>query len=100
MVDTPLSKLPAHATLDETEIGLLSQRSATIRISGTTISAQASDNSYNDSGAGFVTAGFAVDDYVNVIGFTGNAFRRTLGLVQGHPLSVPVRGFPSDADDC
>jgi len=38
----------------------------------TTISALASDNSYNDSGNGFVTAGFEVGDHVVVTGFTGN----------------------------
>jgi len=38
----------------------------------TTISAVASDNSFNDSGNGFVTAGFEVGDVVAVSGFTGN----------------------------
>lgn len=38
-----------------------------------TISATASDNSYNDSGNGFVTAGFEVGDIVVVTGFTGSA---------------------------
>jgi len=38
----------------------------------TTLSAQASDNSYNDSGNGFITAGFEVGDTVAVSGFTGN----------------------------
>jgi len=38
----------------------------------TTISAVAADNSYNDSGNGFVTAGFEVGDSVVVTGFTGN----------------------------
>lgn len=51
---------------------MISQLSAAVTITGTTISALASDNSYNDSGSGFVAAGFAVDDYVNVVGFTGN----------------------------
>ena len=37
-----------------------------------TISAQASDNSYNDSNSGFVAAGFAVGDLVTVTGFTGD----------------------------
>lgn len=38
----------------------------------TTISAVASDNSFNDSGNGFITAGFEVGDEVDVSGFTGN----------------------------
>jgi len=42
-------------------------------ITAATISAAATDNSLNDSGTGFVTAGFAVGDYVTVTGFTGSA---------------------------
>ena len=38
----------------------------------TTLSAAAADNSYNDSGTGFVTAGFEVGDIIVVTGFTGN----------------------------
>ena len=46
--------------------------STTVTITATTISAAASDNSFNDSGSGFVTAGFAESDYVKVTGFTGD----------------------------
>ncbi len=38
----------------------------------TTFSALASDNSYNDSGSGFVAAGFKVGDLITVTGFTGD----------------------------
>jgi len=38
----------------------------------TTISAAAADNSFNDSGLGFVAAGFLVGDEVVVSGFTGD----------------------------
>lgn len=72
MVDTPLSKLSAAAALDGSEPVWISQVSASVTISAATISAQASDNSFNDSGTGFITAGFAVGDYVHVTGFTGN----------------------------
>ncbi len=41
-------------------------------ITATTLSALASDNSYNDSGSGFVAAGFEVGDDVVVTGFTGD----------------------------
>lgn len=37
-----------------------------------TFSALATDNSYNDSGSGFVTAGFKVGDLITVTGFTGD----------------------------
>lgn len=67
-----VSTLTAAGTLTGNELVMVSQLSTTVTITATTISAQASDNSYNDSGSGFVTAGFAVDDQVRVTGFTGN----------------------------
>jgi hypothetical protein len=50
----------------------LSRLSPTVTITASTISAAAADNSYNDSGSGFVAAGFAVGMSVKVAGFTGN----------------------------
>lgn len=50
-------------------------------ITGTTISAQASDNSFNDSGNGFVTAGFSVGDRITVRGFTGDTANNVAGAV-------------------
>lgn len=41
-------------------------------VTATTISAAAADNSFNDSGLGFVAAGFLVGDEVVVSGFTGD----------------------------
>lgn len=41
-------------------------------VTATTISATAADNSFNDSGLGFVAAGFLVGDEVVVSGFTGD----------------------------
>ena len=38
----------------------------------TTLSAQASDDSFNDSASGFITAGFQVGDRITVSGFTGD----------------------------
>lgn len=43
----------------------------TPRITAATISAAAGDNSLNDSGNGFLTAGFAANQWVKVSGFTG-----------------------------
>lgn len=55
---------------------------ASATITGTTISAAASDNSFNDSGNGFVTAGFAVGNRVNVRGFTGDTANNiTAGII-------------------
>ena len=73
-----ITDLPAASTLSGEELLEVSQLSTTVRVTGTTISAQASDNSYNDSGAGFVAAGFAVGDRVRVSGFTGNVANNIL----------------------
>ena len=70
---TPISKLTASSAPAYTDQVILSQLSTSVTISGTTISAANADNSFNDSGNGFVTAGFAVDDYVNVTGFSNTA---------------------------
>lgn len=67
-----ITDLPAASTLIGDELLEVSQLSTSVTITATTISAQASDNSYNDSGSGFVSAGFAVNDRVKVVGFTGN----------------------------
>lgn len=48
------------------------QKSSVVTITATTISALASDNSYNDSASGFIAAGFLVGDEVFVAGFTGS----------------------------
>lgn len=67
-----LHELPVADTLTGIELVEVSQPSSTVTITATTLSAAASDNSYNDSGNGFLTAGFAVGDRVRVSGFTGN----------------------------
>ena len=67
-----VTDLPAAASLTGNEFLELSKLSTTVFISASTISALASDNSFNDSATGFVTAGFAVGNRVNVVGFTGN----------------------------
>lgn len=67
-----ISQLTAAPSLLGSEIVEISKLSTSVTITATTLSAQASDNSYNDSGSGFVAAGFAVGDNVRVQGFTGN----------------------------
>lgn len=67
-----ISELPAASPLLGDELVEVSQVSTTVTITGTNISAQASDNSYNHAGSGFVSAGFTVGDRVRVTGFTGN----------------------------
>lgn len=72
MATKRITDLATSGDLQGTELVEVSRLSNTVRVTGTTLSAQASDNSFNDSAAGFVTAGFAVGDRVNVAGFTGN----------------------------
>lgn len=70
---TPISKLTASSAPAYTDQVILSQLSTSVTISGTTISATNAGNTYDDSGNGFVSAGFAADDYVNVTGFSNAA---------------------------
>lgn len=77
-----ISQLTAAATLTGTELVELSQLSASVTKTATTISADSTDNSYNDSGNGFVTAGFTTGKSVKVSGFTGNVANNiTSGVV-------------------
>ena len=52
-----------------------------VTVTGDTYSAAAADNSYSDSGNGFVTAGFQVGDTVQVSGFTTAANNIAAGVL-------------------
>lgn len=67
-----ITDLLAAVALAMTDMFEIAQLSPDVTITATTISAAAADNSYNDSANGFLTAGFAAGDRVNVVGFTGN----------------------------
>jgi hypothetical protein len=67
------SQLAAASTLDGAELLVIQRLSATVKLTATTISALAADNSINDSANGFLAAGFAVGMQVRIQGFTGNA---------------------------
>lgn len=67
-----ITDMAAASALTGDELIEVSQLSTTVKITAATISAQASDNSFNDSGNGLVAAGFATGDRVGVSGFTGN----------------------------
>jgi hypothetical protein len=87
-----VTQLAAAASLVGTEVLPLSQLSTTVTITATTISAQASDNSFNDSGAGFLAAGFEEDDTVFVSGFTGNTanniFSATITVLTAGKMTI------------
>ena len=68
-----ISQMAAAAALVGTEQLELSQLSTTVTITAATISAAAADNSCNDLFFFFVAAGFALNDTVQVTGFTGSA---------------------------
>lgn len=75
----------AAATPAGAELMELAKLSATVSITRTDISAQASDNSINTAGGNFVTAGFAVGMRCRVQGFTGNVVNN---LVAGELTAV------------
>ncbi|MCU0988047.1 MAG: hypothetical protein MUE63_00265 [Xanthomonadales bacterium] len=66
------SQLAAASSLSGAEIVAVSKLSSTVTITATTISAQGSDNSFNDSANGFVAAGFTSGKAVKISGFTGS----------------------------
>jgi len=72
-VGTRISQMTAASSIAGTEQIEVAQLSTTVTMTAATISALASDNSYNDSGSGFLTAGFTVGDSVYVSGFTGSS---------------------------
>lgn len=67
------TQLEYKSSIDGEETMAFSAPSQTVSITANTISALASDNSFNDSGSGFVSAGFAVGDQIGITGFTGNS---------------------------
>ena len=81
MANVAISAMQAADALAGDELVEVSQLSTTVKITATTISAQASDNSFNDSALGFGAAGFAVGDRVRVYGFTGNVANNILSGV-------------------
>ncbi len=81
MANKTFMDLPAAGALTGAELLMVAQPSTTVVKTGTTLSALASDNSYNDSGSGFVTAGFAVGDRVKVSGFATSANNILVGIV-------------------
>lgn len=87
-----ITDLSVASELTGDEFLELAQPSDTVAITATTISAQAADNSYNDSGNGFVDAGFAEGDRVIVKGFTGdvanNIFVATITALAAGKMTI------------
>lgn len=72
----------------------VSKLSGSVAISGTTISVDDSDNSFNDSGSGFLSAGFAAGDQVNVEGFTNPANNLFFGVISSVTAAKMVIDTP------
>jgi hypothetical protein len=84
MANAYITGLPAADTLTGDEVLDASQLSSTVTITASTIRAQASDNSFNDSGSGFLAAGFALGNRVRVQGFTGDVANNLfVGVITG-----------------
>lgn len=72
MADKTITDLLQNTALAGDELIEIAQLSDTVAMTAATISAEAADNSFNDSALGFIAAGFAVNDRVRVKGFTGD----------------------------
>lgn len=94
---TDLTELASLSLTDEIEVSGLS---TTITITAATIDAAAGDNSYNDTGNGFLTAGFAVGDRITVSGFTNaanNQFVATITSVTAGKIITDATGLVTEA---
>lgn len=69
MASVRITDLEAAISLFGDEVVEVSQKADDVLIAVDTISALSSDNSLNDSGGGFISAGFAVNDRISVEGF-------------------------------
>jgi hypothetical protein len=71
-------------------------------VTGTGISADASDNSLNDSNNGFVTAGFKAGDVLTISGFSGDTDNNTAGTAVAESVvagKIVVSGVTLATDD-
>ncbi len=94
-----IQEYTAAGTATGNELLPASQLSTTVTYTATTLSAQASDNSINDSAAQFVAEGFAVGDSVKVDGFTGNAANNKTARTITAITTAKMTFGGSDGDD-
>lgn len=93
-----ISDLQSSTALVGDELVELSQVSTTVTITSTAISALAVDNSFNDSAAGFLAAGFSVGDRVRVIGFSTAANNLVAGTITALTADkLTIGGVEGDA---
>lgn len=89
-----ITEMEAASTLTGDELIEISQLSATVRVSGVTFSADQDDNSFNDSAAGFIAAGFAEGDRVNVSGFATSLNNLVFGVIETLTTSKMIIAVP------
>lgn len=70
---------------------------AAATLSADTISAAASDNSFNDSGSGFIAAGFKVGDVITTSGFTTSANNGEFTVTAVAAGKLTIGGTDGDA---
>lgn len=68
-----ITDFPASENLVDDTLTEVAEKSEDTKIEAVTISAASADNSFNDSGGGFIAAGFAPTMRVNVEGFVTNS---------------------------
>ncbi len=83
------------ASINGEEYFILAKLSATVKITATTIRASSADNSYKDTGDGFIAAGFVVNMAVNVSGFPTNPANNIVsGIIQTLTAGIMVIASP------
>lgn len=93
-----ISQMTAAGTLTGNELVEVSRLSATVTITRTDISAQASDNSINTAAGNFLAAGFAVGRRVRVTGFTGNVANNVMSAVLTAATATKLTFGGADGD--
>lgn len=86
-----ISKMIEAGLLDGSELVEVSKLSDSVTKTATTISAASADNSFSDSGNGFITAGFGIGDTVNVTGFSNpsnNIFSATITIISPGKITI------------
>jgi hypothetical protein len=98
MAQKRITDLAAATALTGNELVEVSQLSEVVTITGATISATAADNSFSDSAAGFIAAGFAEGDRVSVSGFATGANNLFVGILTAVAAGkIEVAGTDGDA---
>lgn len=95
------SQLTAATTIADTDIFAASQLSLDVTITAATISMSEIAGGLVDSGSGFIAAGFAVGDQVNITGFTisaNNLYSATITDLTSGTMQIVVDESESSQD--